>query len=43
MIGFLSGLQVLHVVYFGVWNSEVFSAITGLIGTVTGIFVGNKA
>jgi hypothetical protein len=24
------------------WNSEVFAAITGLIGTVMGIFVGQK-
>jgi hypothetical protein len=24
------------------WNSEVFSAITGLIGLVTGIFIGHR-
>jgi hypothetical protein len=25
------------------WNSEVFAAISGLSGTVIGIFVGQKA
>jgi hypothetical protein len=23
-----------------VWNSEIFAAITGLIGTVTGVLIG---
>lgn len=43
MIGFLSGLELLHVLYFGIWNSEIFSAITGLIGTVSGVLIGNNA
>jgi len=43
MIGFLSGLETLHVLYFGIWNSEVFSAITGLIGTVSGVLIGSHA
>jgi len=29
--------------FLGSWNSEVFAGITGLIGTVTGILVGQKA
>jgi len=28
--------------FLGSWSSEVFSAITGLVGIVTGIFVGQK-
>ncbi len=43
MTACLSGLEVAHLTFLGVWNSEVFAAITGLIGTVTGIFVGQKA
>ena len=39
----LSGLEVAHMAFLGVWNSEIFAAITGLIGTVTGIFLGKKA
>ena len=39
----LSGLEVAHMAFLGSWNSEVFAGITGLIGTVTGILVGQKA
>jgi len=39
----LSVLEVAHMVFLGAWNSEVFAAITGLSGTITGIFVGQKA
>jgi len=39
----LSALEVAHMAFLGGWNSEIFAAITGLIGTVTGIFVGKKA
>jgi len=38
----LSGLEVAHMAFLGGWNSEIFAAITGLIGTVTGIFLGKK-
>ncbi len=38
----LSGLEVAHLAFLGTWSSEIFAAITGLIGTVTGIFVGQK-
>ena len=39
----LSGLEIAHILLLGSWNSEVFAAITGLAGTITGIFVGQKA
>lgn len=38
----LSAVEVAHIAILHTWNSEVFSAITGLVGTVTGIFVGQK-
>jgi len=38
----LSLLEVAHVAFLHSWNSEVFAAITGLSGTVMGIFVGQK-
>ena len=39
----LTILEVVHILYFGSWNAEIFVAITGLIGTVTGLFIGAKA
>lgn len=38
----LSALEVAHLAVLGTWNSEIFAAITGLSGTVMGIFVGQK-
>jgi hypothetical protein len=38
----LSGLEMAHVAFLKTWNGELFSAITGLIGIVTGIFFGRK-
>jgi acetylglutamate kinase len=38
----LSALEIAHMAFLGTWNSEIFAAITGLTGTVTGIFVGQK-
>jgi hypothetical protein len=41
----LAGLVVLEIAYmtiFGAWNSEIFAAITGLIGTITGVFISQK-
>jgi hypothetical protein len=35
----LTALQIVHMIYLGSWNSEIFAAITGLIGTITGILV----
>jgi len=39
----LSALEIAHMAFMHSWNSEVFAAITGLSGTVMGIFVGQKA
>jgi len=39
----LSALEIAHIAFLGSWNSEIFAAITGLSGTVMGIFVGQKA
>ena len=38
----LSGLEVVHVVVLHSWNSEVFAAITGLVGTVSGVIVSHR-
>ena len=42
MIFCLSALEIACMAFLGSWSSEVFSAITGLVGIVTGIFVGQK-
>ncbi len=39
----LSVLEIAHLVFLQSWNSEVFAAISGLSGTILGIFVGQKA
>jgi hypothetical protein len=39
----LTGLEIAYMALMHVWNTEIFAAITGLIGTITGIFVGQKA
>jgi hypothetical protein len=39
----LSGIEIAHIVVLHTWNHEVFTAITGLIGLVTGIFIGHRA
>ena len=38
----LSALEVAHMAFLGAWSSEVFAAISGLSGTILGIFVGQK-
>lgn len=38
----LSALEVAHMAFLGGWNSEVFAAITGLIGTISGILISQK-
>jgi len=38
----LSALEVAHIAFLGSWNSEIFAAITGLSGSIMGIFVGQK-
>jgi len=39
----LTALEIAHLAFLGSWNQEVFSAITGLIGTVIGTLIGVKA
>ena len=43
MTACLSALEVASMAFLGKWNSEVFAVIAGLVGTVTGILVGQKA
>jgi len=38
----LSALEIAHLAFLGRWNSEVFAAITGLTGTVSGILIAQK-
>jgi hypothetical protein len=38
----LSALEVAHLAFMHSWNSEVFAAISGLSGTIVGVFVGQK-
>jgi len=39
----LTALEIAHLAILGSLNSEVFAAITGLIGTITGILISQKA
>jgi len=38
----LSALETAHMALLGQWNSEIFSAITALIGTISGILISQK-
>ena len=38
----MAALEIAHLMFLGSWNSEIFAAITGLVGTVTGIIIGVK-
>jgi len=42
MTACLSALEIAHMAFLGKWNSEIFASITGLSGTVMGIFIGQK-
>ena len=43
MMACLTAVEIANLVLLHSWNSEVFAAITGLTGTVMGIFVGQKS
>jgi hypothetical protein len=43
MTACLSLLEVAHLAFLGAWSSEIFAVISGLSGTITGIFVGQKS
>jgi len=38
----LSALEIAHMAFLRTWNSEIFAAITGLIGTVSGVLIAQK-
>ena len=42
MTAFLSALELAHMAFLHSWNAEIFATITGLSGTVIGLFVGQK-
>ncbi|MCW4003724.1 MAG: hypothetical protein NWE95_07425 [Candidatus Bathyarchaeota archaeon] len=42
MTAFMSALELAHMMLFHSWNAEVFASITGLSGTIVGLFVGQK-
>ena len=42
MTALMSALELAHLVILHSWNAEVFATITGLSGTVIGLFVGQK-
>jgi hypothetical protein len=42
MAACLTALEIADLVLLGSWSSEVFAALTGLIGTVTGVLIGRR-
>jgi len=42
MTAFMSTLEIAHILLLHTWNAEIFASITGLSGTVIGLFVGRK-
>jgi hypothetical protein len=43
MTACLTVIEVAHLFALHSWNSEVFAAIMGLVGTVTGILIGQQS
>lgn len=39
----LSAIEIAHIAFLGEWNSEIFAAITGLIGIVSGVLIGHRS
>jgi len=35
-------LEALHILFLGSFSSEVFAAITGVIGTISGVFLTSR-
>lgn len=35
-------LEVVHLAFLRTWNSEIFAAITSIIGTISGVFISQK-
>ena len=42
MIICLSAVEIAHMAFLGSWSPEVFAVISGLIGTVSGVLIGQK-
>jgi hypothetical protein len=38
----LTALEITHIAFLHTWNSEIFAAITGLTGAITGVFLTQK-
>jgi uncharacterized membrane protein YjjP (DUF1212 family) len=38
----LVALEIAHMAFLGSWNSEIFAAISGLIGTIIGVLLTTK-
>jgi hypothetical protein len=36
----LAVMEIVYIIYFEAWNSEIFSAITGLVDLVVGTLIG---
>jgi hypothetical protein len=43
MTACLSALEIASMAFLHSWNSEVFAVVAGLVGTVTGIIIGQKS
>ncbi len=43
MVVCLCCLEVAHLAVLKTWNSEIFAGITGLTGSIVGLFVGKQA
>jgi len=43
MVACLSALEIAHMAFLRTWSSEIFAAITGLIGTVSGVLISQHA
>jgi len=39
----LTALELVHLFVLGKWNPEIFATMTGLVGTIIGVFFGKKA
>ena len=39
----LTAIEIAHLALLHTWNSEVFAALTGLAGTITGILISQKS
>ncbi|NWF86508.1 hypothetical protein HXY32_01635 [Candidatus Bathyarchaeota archaeon] len=38
----LTTLEIAHMAFLGGWSSEIFAALTSLIGTIMGILISHK-